>query len=153
MTPLSVTQNTAVGNATWTVTTNNAAGYTLSLNATSTSALQGTGGSRQFADLSTTPATWAVSNAYAFGFSVLGADVNTTTYGTDVDCIAASDVPSATLKWRGFTGTTPISVSASAAQTAVSGTPTTMCVATEQAGVFAPSDTYTATVIATAATN
>jgi hypothetical protein len=151
LTPLSVSQNSAVGSATWTVTTNNAAGYNLSVNATSTPALSGTSGS--FTDQGTTPATWTVANAYKFGFSVLGNDVNTGTFGTDADCIAAADVPSATLNWRGFTGTSAIAVAASTTPTTFAGTPTTMCVATEQQGIFAPSGTYSATVVATAITN
>ncbi len=153
MTPLSVTQNSAVGSATWTVTTNNAVGYTLSLNASTNPALQGTGG-RQFTDQGTTPATWSVSNAYKFGFSVRGTDINSTVYGTDTDCLGSgADIPSTTLKWRGFTGTTAIPVATTTLPTLMAGSATTMCVATEQNGVFAPSDTYTATITATAATN
>ncbi len=151
LTPLSVTQNTSVGSATWTVTTNSPAGYVLSLNASSSPALQGTGG-RQFADQGTTPATWSVSNAYKFGFSAYGNDVSTGTFGSDTDCINTANVPSATLKWRGFTGTTLIPI-VNTISPALTGTPTTMCVATEQNGVFAPSDTYTSTITATAVTN
>lgn len=152
LTPLSTTQNTAVGSATWTVTTNNAAGYTLALSASTTPALQGTGG-RQFTDLGATPATWAVTSAYKFGFSAYGTDAPTATWGTDTDCLAGANVPSTTLKWRGFNGTTGIQVASSSAVTGTSGTATTMCVGTEQNGVFAPSDTYTATITATATTS
>lgn len=151
LTPLSTTQNTAVGNAVWTVTTNNNAGYSLTVNASTTPALVGTGG-RQFTDLGTTPATWSVTSAYKFGFSVLGTHVNTTTFGTDSDCLAGANVPSATLNWRGFAGTTAIPVATTSTVTGTSGTATTLCVATEQNGVFAPSDTYTATITATATT-
>ena len=153
MTPLSITQNTAVGFATWTVTTNNALGYALTLNASTNPALQGSGG-RMFTDYATSsPSTWSVTSAYKFGFSVRGTDVNTTTFGTDTDCINTTDVPSATLKWRGFYGTNPITVATTTVPTTTTGSATTMCVATEQNGTFAPSDTYTATITATAATN
>ncbi len=153
MTNLSTSQNSAVGSTTWVVTTNNALGYTLSLNASQYDALQTASGTK-FTDLaSTTPAAWSVSNAYKFGFSVIGPNVNTGIFGTDTNCINGADVPSATLLWRGFASTTPIAVSSSTAVTETTGTSTTMCVATEQNGVFAPSGTYTATITATAVTN
>ena len=153
MTPLSVTQNTSVGSATWTVITNSSTGYTLSINASTNPAMQGSGG-RMFTDYATSsPSTWSVTSAYKFGFSAYGSNVNTTTFGTDTDCINTTNVPSATLKWRGFYGTNQIAIASSTAPTAVAGTTTSMCVATEQNGVFAPSDTYTATITATAVTN
>lgn len=151
LTPLTTTQNSAVGNAQWTVTTNNSAGYTLSVRASSTPALVGNAG-RQFADLGATPATWSVTSAYTFGFSALGSHVSTATWGTDADCIAGTNVPSATLKWRGFAGTTDIPIATWNTVTSDTGTPTTVCFATEQQGVLAPSDTYTATITATAVT-
>ncbi len=152
MTPLTVTQKTSVGTASWSVITNSPAGYNLSLSASTNPAMKGTGG-RQFTDQGTTPATWSVSNAYKFGFSLYGPDIATATYGTDTDCINTANVPSATLKWRGFTGTTSIQIVNRSTYVLDPGSATTMCVATEQNGVFAPSDTYTATITATAATN
>jgi hypothetical protein len=153
MTNLSTSQNSAVGSTTWVVTTNNDLGYTLSLSATSFDALRTASGTK-FTDVaSTTPAAWSVSNAYKFGFSVLGPHVNTSIFGTDTDCVNGANVPSATLLWRGFASTTPIAVASSSAVTQTTGTSTTMCVATEQNGVFAPSGTYNATITATAVTN
>lgn len=154
LTALSTTQNSAVGSAAWTVTTNNQAGYTLTLNASTDPALQQTSPAEQFTDYSeavaNTPETWSVSSAYEFGFSARGSDVPTGTWGTDTDCIAGADVPSATLNWRGFNGTTTIQIASASSETSVSGTASTMCVATEQDSVFAPSGTYTATITATA---
>ena len=154
LTALSTTQNSAVGSATWTVTTNNQAGYTLDVEASTDPALQDSGTSESFADYSEavagTPETWSVSSAYEFGFSARGSDVSTGTWGTDADCIAGADIPSTTLKWRGFDGTTDIEIASASSETGTSGTASTLCVATEQDSVFAPSGTYTATITATA---
>lgn len=156
MTALSTTQNTAVGSADWTVITNNSAGYSLTVHASTAPALSRSGGGGNIADytpsVAETPETWSVpSGSVEFGFSARGTNVNTGTYGTDSDCIAGTDVPSAGLKWRDF------DLSGSADQIANSGTATTtagatsqMCVATEQDTTFAVSGTYTATITATA---
>jgi hypothetical protein len=156
MTALSTTQNTAVGSAAWTVTTNNAAGYTLTLFASSAPAMARSGGGGNIADYTPgtpeTPETWSVaSGAVEFGFSAFGSHVPTGTWGTDADCIAAADVPSATLNWRDFdlTGSAD-QIATSASATSTSGTASTMCVATEQDTLFAASGTYSATITATA---
>lgn len=156
MTALSSGQNTAVGSATWTVTTNAAGGYGLTVYAGAAPAMVRSGGGGNIADYTPgtaeTPETWSVPNgSVEFGFSARGADVNTGTYGTDTDCIDTSDVPSATLLWRDFdlTGSAD-TIASSSTVTSTSGTPTTMCVATEQDGVFAQSGSYTATITATA---
>ena len=147
LTPLSVTQNSAVGTGAWTVTTNDTNGYTLTLNATTTPAM--TNGVASFADYGTsTVTTWSVSNAYKYGFSVFGSA--TTGYGSGGTCTASTDVPSTTLLWRGFYGTNTIQVASSSAPTSQSGVVTTMCVADAQNIVLAPSGNYTATVVATA---
>jgi len=147
---LTITQDTAVGSTTWTVTTDNPAGYSLSVKASASPALTDSGAGNSFADYTETvagsPETWSVTNAYEFGFSAFGADVDG--YGTDTDCAAGFNVPSATLLWEGFS-TTDIEIASSSAST-VSGTDSTLCVATEQDTVFAPSGTYTATITATA---
>jgi hypothetical protein len=155
MTALSTSQNTAVGSAVWTVTTNNAAGYTLTLHSSTAPAMARSGGGGNIIDYtpasSETPETWSVSGAAEFGFSARGTDVSTGTWGTDSDCIAGADVPSAGLKWRDFdlTGSAD-QIATAAAATSTSGTASTMCVATEQAGSFANSGTYSATITATA---
>ncbi len=156
MTAITTSQNSAVGNATWTVTTNNQAGYKLELNASATPALAQVSPAESFADYTEgtpgTPETWSVTNAYEFGFSGYGTDISSVTWGTDTDCINTADVPSATLKWRGFTGTTKIQVATKATETSTSGVASTMCVATQQQTLFAPSGSYTATITATATT-
>ena len=154
MTALSTTQNTAVGSAAWTVTTNNQAGYTLDLHASTDPALQS--GLEQFTDYTEgtpgTPETCSVTSGYEFGFSAFGTHVPSGTWGSDTDCVAGANVPSATLNWRGFDGLTDVRIATSSSETGTSGTASTMCVATEQDGVFAPSGAYTATVTATATT-
>lgn len=156
LTNLSTTQNTAVGSASWTVTTNNQAGYKLELHASTDPALVQVSPAESFADYTEgtpgTPDTWAVSSAYEFGFSGYGTHVPTGIWGTDTDCIAGANVPSTTLKWRGFDGTTDIQIATTSSETGTSGVTSSMCVATEQSGVFAPSGTYTATITATATT-
>ena len=156
MTALSTTQNSAVGSATWTVTTNNQAGYKLELHASSDPALAQISPAESFVDYTESPAgtpdTWTVTSAYEFGFSARGTHVPSGTWGTDTDCINTTDVPSAGLKWRGFDGVTNIQIATSSTETGTSGTASTMCVATQQSGVFAPSGTYTATITATATT-
>jgi hypothetical protein len=157
LTALSAVQNTAVGSATLTVITNNAAGYSLTLFAGASPAMVRSGGGGNIADytpaVSETPETWSVSSAAEFGYSAYGTDVPTGTWGTDTNCIAGADVPSATLNWRDFdlTGSAD-EIATSASQTGTSGTDSTMCVAVEQNGVFAASGTYTATITATATT-
>ncbi len=151
LTALSVTQNTAVGDTTWTVITNNQAGYTLTVKASAAPALVDSGTSEFFTDYTSTgKEAWAVSNAYEFGWSAYGDSV--TGHGTDTDCIAGADVPSAGLLWEGFDGTTPIQMASSTSETDMTGITTTICVATEQDTVYAPSGTYTATLTATATT-
>ncbi len=156
MTALSTSQNTAVGSAAWTVTTNNVTGYTIGLHASTSPALARSGGGGNIADytpaVAETPETWSVSSgSIEFGFSAFGSHVSTGTWGTDSDCIAGSDVPSAGLKWRDF-DTSSDNVGSSSSATSTSGTATTMCVATEQNTLFANSGTYTATITATAVT-
>ncbi len=155
MTALTTGQNTAVGSAIWTVTTNNAAGYTLTVYASAAPAMVRSGGGGNIVDytpaVAETPETWSVSSAAEFGFSARGTDVPTGTWGTDADCIAGADVPSTALKWRDFDETgSADQIATAAAQTSTSGTASTMCVATEQAGIFAASGSYTATITATA---
>ncbi|MDQ3018324.1 MAG: hypothetical protein M3Q64_00415, partial [bacterium] len=159
LTALSTSQNTAVGSAAWTVTTNSAGGYTLTLFAAAAPAMVRSGGGGNIADytpaVAETPETWSVSTAAEFGFSARGTNVNTTTYGTDAsnDCLSATtpDIPSTTLKWRDFDLTGSADTMASTTgPTTTSGAASTMCVATEQNGIFAASGSYSATITATA---
>lgn len=151
---LGVSADTAVGTAVWNVKTNNATGYTIAVKATSSPAL--ISGVNSVADytptVGATPETWSVPSGSAeFGFSAFGSHVSTGTWGTDADCLAGANVPSATLKYRDF-DTTDISVGSSTATTTTTGVDTTVCFAAEQDTVYIPSGVYTATIVATAAT-
>ncbi len=158
---LTVTDNTSVGTSTWTVTTNNQSGYTLSLSASSTAgcadrATDGVNDSlcdvstgEAFQDMATSSkSTWSVTSNYMFGFASLGADV--TGWGAGSYCESTTHVPSSTLTYQGFDGTVLIEVASSTSQTGTAGTATSVCFGTEQAGVFAPSGSYQATTTATA---
>lgn len=156
---LTTTQNTATGSATWNVKTNDSDGYTLTLFASTAPALSRGGGGGNIVDytpaVSETPETWSVSAAAEFGWSGFGTDVNTTTYGTDADCLGAGAHDYSTaLKYRDFdlTGSQD-TIASSAAATSTSGTDTTMCLATQQNGIYAVAGTYTGTVTATATAN
>ena len=151
---LGVSADTAVGTAVWNVKTNNATGYTIAVKATSSPAL--TSGSNSVADytpaVAATPETWSVPSGSAeFGFSAFGSAVSTGTWGTDSDCLAGANVPSATLKYRDF-DTSDVTVGSSSATTTTTGVDTTVCFAVEQDTMYIPSGTYHATVVATAAT-
>lgn len=163
MTALTLTQDTSVGSTTWTIITDNAAGYSATVyatvsgacadrdgqGATDASCAVATGDS--FADISISKHLWSVSNEYAFGWSAFGDDV--AGHGTDTDCMAATyNTPSGTLLWQGFNASTAYQIASSTSRTDPSGTATTMCVATEQDTVFAPSGTYYATTTITAVT-
>ncbi len=150
---LGVSANTAVASTVWNVKTNNAAGYTIAVKATTSPALRNA--TNNIADytpaVAATPETWDVSNTAEFGFSAFGTDISTGTWGTDSDCIAGANVPSAGLKYRDF-DTSDIQIGSRSATTTTTGIDTTVCYAVEQDGFYVPSGTYVATVVATAAT-
>ena len=150
-TPISISQNSAVGTTTWTVSTNNILGYTLSVKASTTPAMQMASGT-PIADYQTgAPNGWSVgANAAAFGFSGFGTDVPTATWGTGSSCSAATSTPSGTLLYKGFT-TTTVTVANRASTTTPAGIPTTICYAAAQGTNFLiASGVYTATITATA---
>ena len=148
-TALGVSQSTAIGTTTWTVNTNDSAGYTLGINATTSPAMQS--GASTIADYQTgAPNTWSVtSGTAAFGYSVFGTDSPTGTWGTGTQCAGAADTNSTTLKYKGFT-TSPFVVAQRAATTTPTGISTTVCYAVQQNNFYVPSGTYTATIVATA---
>ncbi|MFC1801966.1 hypothetical protein ACFLY7_00790 [Patescibacteria group bacterium] len=162
LTSLGLTQDSSVGSVAWTVATNNPTGYTMTVSASSTSGctdwdgeglediLCDTSTNEAFDDLATTSkSTWSVSNSYAFGFSSLGNNTTGWDNGTpDSDCVSTADVPSTTLLWQGFNGNTEYEIASSTSSIA-SGVETTLCLATEQDTVFAPSGTYYATTTVT----
>ena len=154
---LGVSANTAVASTTWTVITNNVTGYNLTVKATSSPAMANATSS--VSDYQTSsPNTWSVSNGTSkFGFSAYGTDVNTSDWGSAgaglCQSTSTAHVPSASLKYLGFTTSTSSPVVATRASvTPTSGNATTLCYAVEQNGIFIDSGVYTATVIATAVT-
>ncbi len=153
MNPLTISQNSSVGSTTWNVATSNTTGYLLNVRSLTSPALVDSSTGESFADYTeSSPGVkeqWSVSNAYEFGFSAFGDDVSG--YGTDTDCSSGADVPSATLLWEGFS-TSNIEMASSSLPTPSSGTDSTLCVATEQDSVFAPSGNYTTVIVATAVT-
>jgi len=162
MTPLTLTQNTSVGSTAWTVITDSPAGYSVTVYATVSDACGDRDGggaidalcdsatTESFADIAVFKHLWNVSNEYAFGYSAYGDDV--TGHGTDTDCIAGANAPSDSLLWQGFHSTTAYQIASSTTRTEPAGTVTTMCVATEQDTIFAPSGTYYATTTITVLT-
>ena len=155
---ISVSANSSIGTGDpWKVVTNAAIGYDLTFHATGTPALQSDANS--FVDATTTsPVTWGFTAGQSchgtttcFGFSVHGDDVATSTWGNSTGC-GSGGTPNASLNYQGFNGTTPIAVASSDDKTGTGGTNTTLCVAAAQNDEFAPSGTYTATVVGTATT-
>ena len=151
---LSLSNMTAIASSTWTVSTNNVTGYSLTIKASTAPAMQ-QNATTTVADYTVgTPSLWSVSAGTAmFGFSAYGTDVNTTNWGTDSSCQSTDHVPSTSLKYSGFTTSTssPI-VATRTSTTSYSGVPTTVCFAVEQDAFYIPSGTYTATITATAVT-
>ncbi len=152
---LGVSALVATGNAVWNVKTNNSAGYTLGVKATSSPALES--GSNSVADytpaVAATPETWSVPSGTAeFGFSGFGSHISTGTWGTDSDCVGGTaNDPSTGLKYRDF-DTSDITIASSAATTTTAGVDSTVCFAVEQDGFYIPSGVYRATIVATATT-
>jgi hypothetical protein len=154
-TSLGVTADTAVATTTWNVRTNNNAGYSMTLHASTFPAMKS--GSNYVDDYATTtmPSVWSVASGNAkFGFSVFGTDVSTATWGTGSFCNgAATSTPSSTLKYYGFSVAAHATSTATRSSTTTpSGIDTVVCYAVEQDGMYIPSGVYTATITATATT-
>jgi hypothetical protein len=147
---LGFSQNTAVGTTTWNVKTNSSTGYTLAVRATSSPAMQSSTDTINDYTTSTTT-TWSVTNAAAFGYSVIGTDSPTATWGNGGSSCSGSsaNVIPTSLKYKGFT-TSDVQTSTRSSTTTTSGVDTTICYAVEQNNVYIPSGSYAATVIATA---
>ncbi len=157
MTPsMGVASNTSIGESSWVVKTNSVTGYRLDVKASTSPALKHSNSTDSFADYSETstgtPETWSVSSGdYEFGYSVHGDDVDSSTWGTGTSCGTSSTISTNNLKYVGFK-TVDKTVATTNQITPVGGTQTNICFAAEQAGVYAPSGTYTATITATAVT-
>ncbi|MCM2339336.1 MAG: hypothetical protein NDI62_02680 [Burkholderiales bacterium] len=150
---LGIAADQSIGTSSWLVKTNAVNGYTLAVKASASPAL--VSGANSFADYTEgtpgTPDVWNVpSGSKEFGYSAYGTDTPTATWGTGASCGAAG-VPTATLKYDGFT-TSDNTIATRATVTPTTGITTTICFAAEQDTVYAPSGTYTATITATATT-
>ena len=151
---LGIAANGAIGTTTWTVNTNSATGYTLTVQATSTPAMNSTTTVNSIFDYQTgTPNTWsATSGAAYFGYSAFGSDVPTGTWGTAPGSVCYGgtvNATSTTLKYKGFT-TSPVQVASRSSTTTFSGVTTTVCYAVEQNNFYIPAGNYQATITATA---
>jgi hypothetical protein len=154
---LSITNSKATGASKWSVVTNNAGGYELTVLASASPALVKIApNADNFGDYTGTGSTWAVTTGNKeFGFSAFGADNSTQTTG---DCglyaLGVGGDPSATLlKYQAFSNTTATTIASSTAVTSADGTDTNICFGAEQNGVFAKSGIYHATITATATVN
>jgi hypothetical protein len=152
---ISISSNSSIGSSSWTVITNGANGYSLSVNDSTDPALKSaTDSFANYTEAVTgTPEAWSVpSGSKEFGYSAYGTDTPTATWGTAASCGAAG-VPSGTQKYVGFlpTPTTKI-IATRATVTPFTGVTTTICFAAEQDGIFAAAGTYTATITGTAVT-
>ena len=153
---LGITSDTSIGKTTWTVKTNNVAGYNLNVKASTEPAMAHTTTTDTFADYSETvlgtPETWSVgSGDYEFGFSAYGDDVADGTWGAGVDCGTDTTISTNNLNYLGFK-TTDKTIATRNSVTPNTGVQTNVCFAAEQKDVYAPSGTYTATITATALT-
>jgi len=151
---ISMTNDKALGQSSWTVTTNNVTGYNLAVVASTTPALASAAASDNFLDyteaVSGTPETFVgpVSGTKEFGFTVYGTDA-LATFGAPANCGTAA-APSG--KYVGLKYTTPIIIASKAVITPSTGDVTNICFAAQQNTVYAKSGAYTATVSATATT-
>lgn len=138
------------GTVSWTVTTVNPSGYTLSVSAATSPALKS--GSNYFSDYGSGASFWSVdSKASAFGFAV-GATGETDIVSAFKDngtaCGAGSNVGSC---YRGFDGATSIQV-INRSSAAASGNTTTVKLKAEVGSNYGQAlGAYTATITATAA--
>jgi hypothetical protein len=140
------------------VETNSQNGYKLELKATGTPAMQATSTGEAFDDASSTLQSWSNQvgpNDYKFGFSVLGNDVSTSTWGDSSGngCKTSATDPNGSLNYRGFNGTTNIEVASSTDETASGGIDTHLCIVAEQgSNTTTPSGNYKAVIVGTATT-
>lgn len=151
---IGISSDSSIGSVVWNVKTNNSAGYTLAVKASSSPAL--VSGANSFADytegVSGTPETWVVpSGSKEFGYSAYGTDTPTATWGTGSSCGTASTIATNNLKYVGFKTTDKV-VTTRNSVTTTSGNNTTFCLAAEQDTIYAASGVYTATITATATT-
>lgn len=159
MSNMDITNSTSTGSTSWTVTTDDAAGYKLEVASSQKNPLRSANTSEQFADYAeaagTTPEVWNTTDgAYEFGFSAYGDDTPTATWGNGGTCGTGTTI-NQSMKYRGFNnaaddGAETIQIATKSSRTETSGVTTNFCVGAVQSHVFTPSGTYTATTTATA---
>jgi hypothetical protein len=158
---IGVTQMKSVGSSSWIVSTNNAAGYTLAVHASTQPALHkpaGPGNADDFNDytpaVANTPDTWGgvLATSKEFGFSARGTDV-LAKFGTATTCgNTGTGIPDSNSDFLGFNGTNDLQIATKNTVTTPSGVTSYICFAAEQGNAtYAASGTYTATITATAA--
>lgn len=147
---IDLTNATSTGSTTLTVITNDTDGYTLTVSAASSSAMQTAGGADNIADyLGATGTAWSISGGTAeFGYSAHGTDVPTAAWGTSGVCDSAT-LDDANRYYYGFTTSNQL-IAQSNATTSEAGTVTTLCLAAEQNAFNIPNGVYTADLTATA---
>src|SRR5581483_3691828 len=104
-TALGITQNSAIATSTWTVITNDSAGYTLAMTSTGTPAMQmSPTPTFSIADYQkAAPSIWvATSGSAYFGYTAFGTDTSTGSWGTGAACGASANGTSTTLKYQGL---------------------------------------------------
>lgn len=146
------TAGSSVGQTTWTVITDNAAGYTLSINADTTPALSS--GTDSFTDY--TPAgaspdfSWSISSTIsAFGYSPEGSDVASRFKDNGSVC-ATGSLETANSCWDGLS-TSPVVMAQSSSGNSPTGTATTVKFMAEVAsGKTQTAGDYNATITTTA---
>lgn len=155
---LGVSNNKAIATTTWNVKTNNAAGYTLAVKASSSPAMRLNTNVATFINdyteaSSDVPETWSVDAATAeFGYSAYGTDISTGTWGTAGTLCGATSTPSTSLKYLGFS-TSDFTIASRSSTTTQSGVDSTVCYAVEQGSTnYIASGIYSAWITATATT-
>lgn len=156
--------NPASGSTSFTVKTNNATGFNLTVKASTTPALAT--GAYNFADYEpVSPGypdkNWQspISGSATFGFSVGASGMNGSDavdlfkYFGAVCNVGGMGLNSFLYCWYNFTGTTPITIVNRTTNTGSSGVTEILAFRAESNAAFLAQDTYTATVTVTAATN
>ncbi len=152
---LAITGGIANGSTSITVTTDNAAGYTLEFNAAANPALQS--GSAEFPDYTevgvpTPDYDWSIGAASSeFGFTVWGQDANQLYKYAGNSCNQAAGTSDGSQCWNGFEGSTMLSVADSNIANSPAGTVTGVAYRAQiKSNGFQTPGNYSAIITATA---
>lgn len=165
MSGITRTNATSTGGTTWSVITDNPAGYKLEVAASATSSTPcdyylcdmeaGNSFTDYFEASGTTPEVWNTSGSrYEFGLSAYGDDVSDSVWGSGDNCGSGTDLPQ-DLYYRGFndvsdSGPDNVQIATRSSRTETAGVVTNFCLgAVQTGGAYAPTGTYTATTTAT----